>query len=104
MTYTPLTISAVDNTTDTLTITSHGLVTGGGFAAFPRGPLYGGAIYAPAGGVIPTGLAAVTTYWPIVVDANTIKLATSNANAMTGTAINITSNAGSCSTLVPFQR
>lgn len=92
MTYAPLIISAIDHTTGQLTITAHGLITGGGFAASPRGPLYGGAIYAPPGGVIPTGLTPVTTYWPIVVDADHIKLADSNAHAMTGTAVSFSTN------------
>lgn len=76
------TISAVDNTTEQLTITAHGLNTGDGFLR----------VYAPTGGVIPGGLAPVTDYWVIVVSANVIKLATSSANALAGTAINITSN------------
>jgi hypothetical protein len=77
-----LTITAVDHTTDQLTITAHGLLTGDGFLA----------IYTPDGGTIPAGLAPVTDYWAIRVDANTLKLASSSANAMLGTAINITSN------------
>lgn len=77
-----LTISAVDNTTEKITITAHGRSTGDGPAA----------VFVGSGGVIPGGLAPVTDYWVIVVDANTVKLATSSANALAGTAINITSN------------
>lgn len=87
MTYAPLNITAVNHTTGVFTCVAHGLVTGGGFSLFPRGPTYGGALYAPAGGAIPTGLAPVTTYWPIRVDADHFKLASSNANALAGTAV-----------------
>lgn len=45
-------------------------------------------------GVLPTGLAADTDYWVIVVDADTISLATSAANALADTAIDITAAAG----------
>lgn len=45
-------------------------------------------------GVLPTGLSAATTYWAIYVDANTFQLATSRANALAGTAINITTTGG----------
>lgn len=60
---------------DTITITAHGFVTG---------------LKAPLTGTnLPTGLSA-TDYWIIRVDANTIKLATSLANALAGTAVDIT--------------
>ena len=65
---------------DTITITSHGLKTGLKVAATTSGTL-------------PGGLSA-TDYWVIVSDSNTIKLATSAANAIAGTAIGITSAAG----------
>lgn len=45
-------------------------------------------------GTLPGGLATATDYFLIVVDANTLKFATSLANALAGTAINIT-NQGS---------
>lgn len=41
-------------------------------------------------GTLPAGLSTGVDYYVIVVDANTIKLATSLANAQAGTAINIT--------------
>lgn len=47
-----------------------------------------------SGGTLPGGLATLTTYYIIRVDANTIKLATSLANAVAGTGIDITSAAG----------
>jgi len=77
-----LTISAVSNLTNQLTITAHGLNTGDGPAA----------VFAGSGGAIPGGLAPVTNYWVIKIDANTIQLASSSANAMSNTAIDITSN------------
>lgn len=61
---------------DTITITAHGFVTG--------------LKVALTGTNLPGGLSA-TNYWVIVVDANTIKLATSLANASAGTAVDITS-------------
>ena len=45
-------------------------------------------------GVLPTGLSGGTTYWAIVSDPNTFKLATTRANALAGTAIDLTSNGG----------
>src|SRR5262249_18618508 len=76
-----LTISAVNAGTDQITITAHGLVTGAGPAA----------MYVGAGGAMPGGLAAMTDYWVHVVDANTIQLATSSANSISGPYIDITS-------------
>ena len=61
---------------DTITITSHGFFTG--------------LKAALSGTNLPGGLSA-TNYWIIVVDVNTIKLATSLANASAGTAVDITS-------------
>lgn len=45
-----------------------------------------------AGGALPAGLAAVTNYWVIRVDDLNFKLATSYANAIAGTAIDLTTN------------
>ncbi len=96
MTYAPLTISAIDHTTGTLTIVGHGLVTGGGFrpTLAPGGPTWGGAIFAApgSGGVLPTGLSSTGTYWPIRLDDDHIKLASSNADAMAGTAFSFSDN------------
>lgn len=38
-------------------------------------------------GTLPTGISGATTYWAIVVDANTFKIATSRANALAGTPV-----------------
>jgi hypothetical protein len=77
-----LNITAVNTGTDELTKVAHGLLTG-------AGPV---AVYASAG-TLPTGSPAinpVTDYWVIRTGADTFKLATSSANALLGTAIDIT--------------
>lgn len=71
-------ISAVTTGTDTLTATAHGLNTGDRFRV------------RNIGGALPTGLAAVTTYFAIRVDANNVKPASSSALAIAGTAVDIT--------------
>jgi hypothetical protein len=76
--------------TDICTATAHGLVTGSGIQV------------ANSGGALPAGLAATTTYFAIVIDANTFKLATSLANALAGTAIDITTNGTGTQTFLPI--
>lgn len=66
----------VNTTNDTITITAHGFVTGLKIAL--------------TGTNLPGGLSA-TNYWTIVVDANTISVATSLVNAVAGTKVDITS-------------
>jgi hypothetical protein len=82
--------SEVDTTTDRITIPSHGLPLG------LKGQL-------TSTGTLPTGLALATDYFVIVIDANTIQLASSLANAEAGTAINITSqgSSGAVNTFTP---
>ncbi|HEX4455703.1 MAG TPA: hypothetical protein VH143_32805 [Kofleriaceae bacterium] len=77
-----LSVSAVSFSAGTLTSTAHGQVTG-------NGPV---RLLAGSGGAIPTGLAGLTDYWLIVVDANTVKLASSSANAMSNTPVSFSSN------------
>lgn len=72
---------------NTLTSTNHGYYTGLKVAATTTTTL-------------PTGLSA-TDYYVIRVDADTIKLATSAANALAGTAVNITGNGVGTHTLTP---
>ena len=72
---------------DTIVIAAHGYVTGTRVAATTAGPL-------------PTGLSA-TNYFIIRVDADTVKLASSLANAVAGTAVNITAVGVGNSTLTP---
>ena len=71
--------TAVDPTSDELHIPGHGFVTG----QYPP-------MFITSDTTLPTPLAVNTPYWPIVVDADHIKLATTFANAMGGTAIDIT--------------
>lgn len=63
------------NPANTITITAHGFNTG--------------LKVALSGTNLPTGLSA-TNYWVIVVDANTVSLASSLVNAVAGTAVHIT--------------
>lgn len=70
--------TTISSTTDRLTLTNHKLKTGCG-------------VYLSTGGATaPSGLANGTTYYPIIIDGNTVKLATTKANASAGTAIDIT--------------
>lgn len=80
--------AAVDITADTITIASHGFVTG-----------RIGQVSNP--GTLPTGIAAVTNYYVIYVDADTIKLATSLALAQAGTAVDITAQGAGTNTFTP---
>ena len=70
-----------NSTTDVLTANGHGFTTG-------RGPVQ----VSNSGGALPAGLSANTDYWPIRVDANTFRLATTRLRAIGGTAIDITTN------------
>lgn len=69
----------VDATANTATVTGHAYVNGDG------------PVQLETTGTMPGALATLTDYWLIVVDANTVKFATSLANAMAGTEVNITS-------------
>jgi hypothetical protein len=68
-----------DATTNQLAITAHGLVTGDGPAAVRN-----------VGGSLPSPLIPITDVFIIRDDANHVKLATSNANALAGTFIDLT--------------
>lgn len=81
-----ITISAASSTADTFTSTAHGMATGD-------------SGYISSAGTLPTGVAINTLYWVIVVDANTFKLATTRADALAGTAIDLTSNGSGTHTL-----
>lgn len=72
----------VNTGTEVITESSHGLSSGQ-------------TVYLTnSGGALPGGLSASTKYYVISASSSTIKLATSRANAIAGTAINITSAAG----------
>ena len=66
--------------TDLITIAAHGFATGLKVAA-------------TTGGTLPAGLSA-TDYWIIKISASTFKLASSAANALAGTVVDITAAAG----------
>lgn len=72
----------VNTGTDTITVTSHGLLTGD--------PVY----FTNSGGALPTGLTASTRYYAIKTGANTFKVATTLSNAGANTAIDITAASG----------
>lgn len=67
--------------TDRITQTAHGLATGD-------------RLFLTTTGTLPTGLSASTEYFAIRVDADTFELATTLANAIAGTQIDITAAAG----------
>jgi hypothetical protein len=71
--------SAVNTTSEEITLSSAAL--------FPTGT----PVVITSTTTVPAGLTSGTTYYSIYVNATTIKLATSAANATAGTAINITS-------------
>jgi hypothetical protein len=74
------TISAVSG--NNLTVTGHGLFNG-------QGP-----IQLATTGSLPSGLAASTDYWVIYIDANTIQLATSQANTVNSTGMAVPTGSG----------
>ena len=78
---TNITVSAVTNGDDTFTAVAHGLTTGEGPHRLTN-----------SGGALPTGSAVDTDYWFIAATVDAFKIATSKANALAGTAINITSD------------
>lgn len=88
ITFSDLVVSAVDTALDTVTGASHSRHTGDGPAQVTTtGTLLG-------------GLAVSMNYWLIVVDANTLKFATSAVNAHAGTAIDLTSTGSGTNTIV----
>jgi len=84
-----VTLGTVTPAADTIVATAHGMASG-------DGPYY----ISNSGGGLPAPLTANTPYWVIVVDANTIKLATSKANALVPTAIDITTTGSGTQTLL----
>lgn len=82
------TASKVNPAANTVTITAHGQVTGS------KGQM-------TTSSALPTGLLTSTDYFIIVVDANTIKFASSLVNAVAGTAITLTSSGVGTQTFTP---
>lgn len=79
-TYTFNTGTDVNSTNDTITLTGHAFVTGDKFT------------YSKNSGTANIGLTDATDYYVIVVDENTIKVATSFVNAEAGTAVDLTAS------------
>lgn len=73
---------------ESLTIAAHGHATGDGPYRVSN-----------SGGALPTGLSANTDYWVIYVDANTIQLAASLADANAGTEVTFSSDGTGTHTL-----
>lgn len=84
------TISAVNTGTDTLTAVAHGLLTGDRFRV------------RNVGGALPTGLTGATDVFAVRVDADNLKVATSNANALAGTPVIDITGAGSGTNTVEY--
>ena len=78
--------SAVDTSAETITIASHTLLTGN-------------PVTYQEGSSAVAGLTDNTVYYVIKVDDNTVKLATTRANAIAGTSINLTSQGAGTHTL-----
>jgi microcystin-dependent protein len=75
---------------ETLTLTNHGINRSGYRIRFN------------SSGGLPAPLAASTNYYAIYVDANTIKVATTEANALAGTAIDLTTQGTGTHTLYGY--
>jgi hypothetical protein len=73
--------TGVDPVTDQITLASTAGLTTGEAVVFSNG-----------GGTSPTGLTSGTTYYVIVVDGTNVQLATTRANAIAGTEIDITAD------------
>lgn len=79
-----------NSSTDICTATDHGFSTGD-------------RVRVSSSSALPSGLAANTTYFVIRLTANTFSLATSDANATAGTAINITDTGTGTHTVTGFE-
>lgn len=78
----------VNTGAESITITGHGYTTGMSFTL-------------TTGGTLPAPLVVATTYYAIVTDANTIKVASTYANAIAVTPINLTTTGSGTSTVTP---
>jgi hypothetical protein len=83
-----LTITSVANASDAFTVVAHGMTTGDGPYRLSN-----------SGGGLPTGSAVDTNYWIIKLTADTFSIASSKANAIALTAVNITSDGTGTHTL-----
>lgn len=73
-----ITLAGADVTEDSLRVVAHGMATGDG------------PVQVSTNGALPTGLLAATDYYVIRLSADYFALATSRANALAGTKINLT--------------
>ena len=85
-----ITVNHVNISNETITLANHNLTTGD--VVVYKAPT-------TAGGSTVGGLSDGTSYWVIVVDDTTIKLASNAANATAGTAVNLTATGQGTSTL-----
>ena len=69
------------NATDIITSTAHGFLTA-------KGPI----VFSNSGGALPAGISANTPYYPIRIDANTFRIATTRARASAGTFVDFTTD------------
>jgi hypothetical protein len=76
--------------TDELNHTAHGWLTGDGPIQFTN-----------SGGAVPAGISLLTDYYVVKVDADNFKIATSLANALAGTIVDLTSNGTGTTTATP---
>ena len=81
--------SGVDDTTEQITVTAHGWQTGQKVT------------YSAGGGIAVADLDEGGSYFVIVVDDDNVKLATTKANALAGTAIDLTDGVGASHSLTP---
>lgn len=95
-TFAPLTVGLAGQVvtataaTDQLNHVAHGWNTGDGPIQFTN-----------AGGGLPGGITALTNYWVVKVDADNFQIATSLANALTGTIVDITTAGTGTQTATP---
>jgi hypothetical protein len=80
--------TSFNTTTNEITMTGHGLVTGA-------------TLYFFTGGTVPTGLTNYRDYWVIRVDNDKIKLANTYADAIAGTAVDFSTQGTNAHLLLP---
>ena len=93
----PSLFSAITETKGTFTVT---IATPGVFTLTSHGMVTGSQVYLTTTGALPTGLAANTNYFVILVGANSFNLATTFANAIAGTTIATSGTQSGTHTLV----
>jgi hypothetical protein len=76
-------------------------ITANTFTAASHGYATGLKAQLTTTGSLPTGLSLATNYWLIDVDTNTLKFASSLANALSGTAIDLTAPGSGTHTVTP---